>query len=154
MISFKSTPNSILLATDIAARGLDIPAVDHVLHYQLPRTADAYVHRNGRTARASRSGFSLLMCAPDERRVLHGLLSSLHRGVWYSLLRAVMQRSSFTTFQMRTRFRKLPSTSIFWISSRRVRSWRARSSPVSTRFKRRTTSASGFARLRRRWSLP
>ncbi|KAL7277303.1 hypothetical protein ACG7TL_009159 [Trametes sanguinea] len=47
---FKSTPNAVLLATDIAARGLDIPAVDHVVHYQAPRTADAYVHRNGRTA--------------------------------------------------------------------------------------------------------
>ncbi|TDL18785.1 ATP-dependent RNA helicase MAK5 [Rickenella mellea] len=74
---FKSIPNSILLATDIAARGLDIPAVDHVIHYQIPRSADVYVHRNGRTARASREGFSLLMCAPDEKRILRGLLSSL-----------------------------------------------------------------------------
>ena len=70
----------MLLATDIAARGLDIPAVDHVVHYQIPRSADAYVHRNGRTARAMRDGFSMLMCAPDERRVVRGLLSSLHRG--------------------------------------------------------------------------
>lgn len=76
---FKSTPNSVLLATDIAARGLDIPAVDHVIHYQIPRTADAYVHRNGRTARAMRKGFSMLMCAPDERRVVRALLGSLGR---------------------------------------------------------------------------
>ena len=76
---FKSTPNSILLATDIAARGLDIPAVDHVVHYQIPRSADVYVHRNGRTARAMRSGFSLLMCAPDERRLVRALLGSLGR---------------------------------------------------------------------------
>ncbi|KAI0631135.1 P-loop containing nucleoside triphosphate hydrolase protein [Trametes polyzona] len=76
---FKSTPNAVLLATDIAARGLDIPAVDHVVHYQAPRTADAYVHRNGRTARAMRRGFSLLMCAPDERKVVRALLHSLGR---------------------------------------------------------------------------
>ncbi|KAF7325815.1 ATP-dependent RNA helicase MAK5 [Mycena kentingensis (nom. inval.)] len=76
---FKSTPNSVLLATDIAARGLDIAAVDHVIHYQIPRSADAYVHRNGRTARAMQKGFSMLMCAPDERRVVRTLLGSLGR---------------------------------------------------------------------------
>ncbi|OCB91444.1 DEAD-domain-containing protein [Sanghuangporus baumii] len=76
---FKSTPNSILIATDVAARGLDIPSVDHVIHYQIPRSADVYIHRNGRTARASRSGFSLIMCAPDERRILRALLASLDR---------------------------------------------------------------------------
>ncbi|KAJ6458996.1 P-loop containing nucleoside triphosphate hydrolase protein [Mycena sanguinolenta] len=74
---FKSTPNSVLLVTDIAARGLDIPAVDHVIHYQIPRSADAYVHQNGRTARAMRKGFSMLMCSPDERRVVRALLGSL-----------------------------------------------------------------------------
>ncbi|KAL1720485.1 P-loop containing nucleoside triphosphate hydrolase protein, partial [Schizophyllum commune] len=70
---FKSTPNCVLLATDIAARGLDIPAVDHVLHYQIPRSADTYIHRNGRTARASAASFSMLMCAPDERKVARSL---------------------------------------------------------------------------------
>ena len=77
---FKSTSNSVLLATDIAARGLDIPFVDHVIHYQIPRSADTYVHRNGRTARAMREGFSLIMCAPDERKVLRVLLAKLGRG--------------------------------------------------------------------------
>jgi superfamily II DNA/RNA helicase len=77
---FKSIPNAVLLATDIAARGLDIPSVDHVIHFQIPRTADTYVHRNGRTARANRKGFSMLMCAPDERRVVKALMSSLGRG--------------------------------------------------------------------------
>ncbi|KAF9652598.1 DEAD-domain-containing protein [Thelephora ganbajun] len=77
---FKSTPKSVLLATDIAARGLDILSVDHVIHYQIPRSADTYVHRNGRTARAMRQGFSLIMCTPDERQVLRALLTSLGRG--------------------------------------------------------------------------
>ena len=68
-----------MLATDIAARGLDIPSVDHVIHYQVPRSADVYVHRNGRTARAKRDGFSLLMCAPEERRISRALLNSVGR---------------------------------------------------------------------------
>ncbi|KAI0281809.1 P-loop containing nucleoside triphosphate hydrolase protein [Russula aff. rugulosa BPL654] len=76
---FKSHAHSILLATDIAARGLDIPLVSHVVHYQIPRTVDTYIHRNGRTARAQRSGFSLLVCAPDERRVVRALFGSLGR---------------------------------------------------------------------------
>ncbi|CAE6395872.1 unnamed protein product [Rhizoctonia solani] len=76
---FKSTPSAVLIATDVAARGLDIPSVDHVVHYQLPRTADAYVHRNGRTARAQREGFSLLLIAPNERGIMKGLMDSLKR---------------------------------------------------------------------------
>ena len=76
---FKSTQNGVLLATDVAARGLDVPAVDHVVHYQVPRTADTYVHRNGRTARAMRRGFSLVMCAPDERKLVRALMHNLGR---------------------------------------------------------------------------
>ena len=78
---FKSAQGTaVLLATDVAARGLDVEGVDHVVHYQAPRTADAYVHRNGRTARAMRRGFALLMCAPDERKVVRALMRSLGRG--------------------------------------------------------------------------
>ena len=80
---FMHTPNSVLLATDIAARGLDITAVDHVIHFQIPRTADAYIHRNGRTARAMQKGFSMLMSAPDERRLVKALLDSLGRGDFF-----------------------------------------------------------------------
>lgn len=57
---------AVLLATDVAARGLDIPAVGQVVHYQCPRTAEIYVHRSGRTARADQSGRSLILCDPQE----------------------------------------------------------------------------------------
>ncbi|KAF9260720.1 DEAD-domain-containing protein [Marasmius fiardii PR-910] len=77
---FKSSSNSVLLATDIAARGLDIKGVDHVVHFQVPRSADVYVHRNGRTARAGGKGFSLLLIAPDERKVIAGVLGSFSAG--------------------------------------------------------------------------
>ena len=88
MPSFKSTDNSVLLATDVAARGLDVVAVDHVIHYQVPRSSDAYVHRNGRTARAKKQGFGLVLCAPDERRVFKGVLTGLGRGMSNSWLLA------------------------------------------------------------------
>ncbi|KAG5358569.1 ATP-dependent RNA helicase MAK5 [Yarrowia sp. B02] len=63
---FRDNENGILIATDVAARGLDIPNVHHVVHYHLPRTADVYVHRSGRTARAGNEGVSVLLCSPDE----------------------------------------------------------------------------------------
>ncbi|CAG9855924.1 unnamed protein product [Phyllotreta striolata] len=63
---FTGNENSILIATDVAARGLDIPRIDHVLHYQTPRTSENYVHRSGRTARASREGISVVFIEPTE----------------------------------------------------------------------------------------
>ncbi|KAK6203827.1 ATP-dependent RNA helicase [Pestalotiopsis sp. IQ-011] len=69
---------SILVATDVAARGLDIPNVDLVVHYHVPRAADAYVHRSGRTARAERTGVSILLCAPDEVVPTRRLISKIH----------------------------------------------------------------------------
>lgn len=63
---FRDKENSILVATDVAARGLDIPKIDHVLHYQTPRTSESYVHRSGRTARASREGITVLLIEPNE----------------------------------------------------------------------------------------
>lgn len=76
--SSPSSPASILIATDVAARGLDIPAVDLIIHYHVPRTADMYVHRSGRTARADRSGDSLLLCAPEEVQGVRRLVAKVH----------------------------------------------------------------------------
>ncbi|KAI1846376.1 hypothetical protein JX266_007581 [Neoarthrinium moseri] len=69
---------SILVATDVAARGLDIPNVDLVIHYHVPRAADAYVHRSGRTARAQKTGLSILLCAPEEVVPTRRLISKVH----------------------------------------------------------------------------
>ncbi|MBN3305089.1 DDX24 helicase, partial [Amia calva] len=63
---FAERDNCILLTTDVAARGLDIPDVQHVIHYQVPRTSETYVHRSGRTARAAKEGLSLLLIGPDD----------------------------------------------------------------------------------------
>ncbi len=60
----------ILIATDVAARGIDIPGVSHVINYELPNVPEQYVHRIGRTARAGRDGVAIAFCAEDERAYL------------------------------------------------------------------------------------
>ncbi|KAF2825377.1 DEAD-domain-containing protein [Ophiobolus disseminans] len=75
---YKERPGSILVATDVAARGLDIPKVELVIHYHLPRAADTYVHRSGRTARAEASGSSILICAPEEVAGVRRLIAKVH----------------------------------------------------------------------------
>ena len=60
----------MLVATDIAARGIDIPGVSHVFNFELPSVAEQYVHRIGRTARAGRSGLAIAFCAEDARPYL------------------------------------------------------------------------------------
>ena len=76
--SSPSQPGSILIATDVAARGLDIPSVQLIVHYHLPRAADMYVHRSGRTARAEKSGSSILLCAPEEVIGVRRLVAKVH----------------------------------------------------------------------------
>ena len=76
---FKASSKSILIATDIAARGLDISDIQHVVHYHLPRAADTYIHRSGRTARGVEEGVSLLLCAPDETKPLRQMLIKLDK---------------------------------------------------------------------------
>lgn len=78
--SSPSSPNSILIATDVAARGLDIKGVEMIVHYHLPRTADMYVHRSGRTARSDARGISILLCAPEEVMGVRRLVSKVHEG--------------------------------------------------------------------------
>ncbi|MDP4540985.1 DEAD/DEAH box helicase [Qipengyuania sp. DY56-A-20] len=67
---FKRAKTPVLVATDVAARGIDIPGVSHVINYELPNVPEQYVHRIGRTARAGADGIAIAMCAEDERAYL------------------------------------------------------------------------------------
>ncbi|KAH3679614.1 hypothetical protein WICMUC_000846 [Wickerhamomyces mucosus] len=58
--------STVLIASDVAARGLDIKGIQHVVHYHLPRSADVYIHRSGRTARSGHEGVSVMICSPQE----------------------------------------------------------------------------------------
>jgi len=61
----------ILVATDVAARGLDVERISHVVNYDIPHDTEAYVHRIGRTGRAGRTGDAILLITPREKRMLH-----------------------------------------------------------------------------------
>ncbi|KOX77239.1 ATP-dependent RNA helicase DDX24 [Melipona quadrifasciata] len=72
-------PLPLHATTDVAARGLDIPNVEHVIHYQVPRTSESYVHRSGRTARAQKNGITVLMMEPSEKQYYSKLCKTLDR---------------------------------------------------------------------------
>ena len=66
LCKFRNGTSNLLVTTDLAARGLDIPNIRYIIHYQLPSSQEAYIHRNGRTARMDASGTAILILAPHE----------------------------------------------------------------------------------------
>src|SRR3954464_3911473 len=71
--AFVSQKPPVMVATDVAARGLDIDNVSHVINYDLPNIPESYVHRIGRTGRAGASGFAVSFCDPEERSYLRSI---------------------------------------------------------------------------------
>lgn len=70
---FKSGHHQIMVATDIAARGLDVESISHVINFDMPDTADAYIHRIGRTGRAERTGDAFTLVTPDDNDIIRTL---------------------------------------------------------------------------------
>jgi ATP-dependent RNA helicase RhlE len=70
---FKNRTISMLIATDVASRGLDITEISHVINFDLPEEAETYIHRIGRTGRAGYNGIAISFCAPDERGQLRDI---------------------------------------------------------------------------------
>ena len=66
LAKFRNGSSNILVTTDLAARGLDVPNIRYIIHYHLPSTAEVYTHRNGRTARMDASGTAILILSPGE----------------------------------------------------------------------------------------
>jgi len=114
---FRTGHTQLLVATDVAARGLDIPEVSHIINYDLPEDPEIYVHRIGRTARAGRSGVALTLVTPRERRhlkvieaLIHTRLQRLHvptpddvaarrRAAFREEVLEVLEAGEFGTFQ-------------------------------------------------------
>jgi len=71
--SLKNGKLDILVATDVAARGLDVPRISHVVNYDIPHDTESYIHRIGRTGRAGREGDAILFVAPREKRLLQAI---------------------------------------------------------------------------------
>ncbi len=73
LAAFRGGETRVLVATDIAARGIDIDGVSHVVNFELPQVAEAYVHRIGRTARAGKAGQAISFCDHEERDLLRAI---------------------------------------------------------------------------------
>jgi ATP-dependent RNA helicase RhlE len=73
LASFRSGAIRVLIATDIAARGIDVDGISHVFNYDLPEVPETYVHRIGRTARAGADGQAIAFCDPEERPLLRAI---------------------------------------------------------------------------------
>ncbi|NHO32678.1 DEAD/DEAH box helicase [Acetobacter fallax] len=81
MSGFRSGSVKVLVATDIAARGIDVDDVSHVFNYDLPNVPESYVHRIGRTARAGREGWAVSFCDPEQRAWLRDIEKTIGKSV-------------------------------------------------------------------------
>jgi superfamily II DNA/RNA helicase len=79
--TFKTDKLKLLIASDVAARGLDIPAVSHVFNFDVPTHAEDYIHRIGRTGRAGRSGISITLAAPSDGKYLDAIVKLIQRDI-------------------------------------------------------------------------
>ncbi len=90
---FKSKQFQIMVATDIAARGLDVESISHVINFDMPDTADAYIHRIGRTGRAERSGKAFTLVTPDDA----DMIRKLEKIMGHRLERQTLEDFDYTT---------------------------------------------------------
>jgi ATP-dependent RNA helicase RhlE len=107
IVAFKSGEVSVLIATDIAARGIDIPGVSHVINYDLPEVPEQYVHRIGRTARAGADGIAIAFCSPEER----GNLRDIERTTRQRILVAPLPADFMATADAFRRMKPAPKSS-------------------------------------------
>ena len=85
----------ILVATDVAARGLDVPALSHVINYDLPRQTEDYVHRIGRCGRAGRTGIAISLCSMDDRPQLNAINRYLDRKMEICIIEGMEPKKTY-----------------------------------------------------------
>ena len=85
----------ILVATDVAARGLDVPALSHVINYDLPRQTEDYVHRIGRCGRAGRTGVAISLCSMDDRPQLNAINRYLDRKMEVCIIEGMEAKKTY-----------------------------------------------------------
>jgi len=78
---FKKGQFTVLVATDIAARGIDVDGISHVINFDVPDTAEAYIHRTGRTGRACRSGAALTFVTPADAKIIQAIQRTLAKNM-------------------------------------------------------------------------
>jgi superfamily II DNA/RNA helicase len=99
MNEFKKGNVKVLIATDVSARGIDIPSVDYVINYDLPEQPENYVHRVGRTGRGTQKGIAVSFCSDEEKPVLEEIQQYLDKPIAVLKLSAgdYAQTLEFTT---------------------------------------------------------
>ena len=134
LADFKTGTTSVLIATDIAARGIDIDQLSHVINYDLPNESETYVHRIGRTGRAGLSGIAISFCDFDEKAYLNDIQKLIGKKI------AVVEEHSYPMQVFRksppqTRPRRLPDERGPKPDERRGRSDERKSKPDERRFR-------------------
>ena len=150
MIAFKGGRERLLVATDVAARGLDIAGVSHIVNYDIPNSPDIYVHRIGRTGRAGETGRAITFITPKQRSDLEAIERHAKTEIRPVVRRTAEQRASSrpvrtTRESAASRARspadappRTPSRAGAWTAARRRSSWARAASRASSR---RTWSA-------------
>jgi ATP-dependent RNA helicase RhlE len=96
---FRNGKYDILVATDVASRGIDVPDISHVINFDMPDTVDAYTHRIGRTGRAKESGEAFTFVLPEEAVMVR----SIRKGIGYTIERRRLPNFNYGRFRQKFR---------------------------------------------------
>ena len=111
LAAFKSNHPPVLVATDVAARGIDVDGVSHVFNYEMPLEAEMYLHRIGRTGRAGAEGVAISLCDPDERKLLVAIERLTRRSLPQTLgMRDVIAQAQPVANEAKPRHARKPQT--------------------------------------------
>ena len=124
----KRGETQFLVATDVAARGIDIEGVSHVINYDIPENAEDYVHRIGRTARAGKTGVAVSLCCVEDILHLRGVERLVKKPLtvhddhkWHSPTVAACRESAERAARQRARTGRMSGSGSKWARRRRLR---------------------------------